>query len=224
MIKLLFIWSFWFVILIGVGAIVWRLWLTAHYQPQIYENVDEVPAKDDTLSLDKASSLRVAIVFGAAINYHGPSAVLADRIEAAVALYQDGKVDKLLMTGDNRSVNYNEPRMMKYYAQQLGVPAEDIVSDYAGRRTYDSCYRADAIFAVEEAVLVTQRFHLPRALYLCENFGLSVVGLVADHRNYVTYARYRWQIRETIAIALAWFDLHIRHPLPILGEPLPIRQ
>ncbi|MEZ4555940.1 MAG: ElyC/SanA/YdcF family protein [Caldilineaceae bacterium] len=107
-----------------------------------------------------------------------------DRVDTAIALYQAGKVDKLLMSGDNSTPEYDEPGAMMAYAIAQGVPAADIQPDYAGRRTYDTCYRAQAIFHVEDAVLVTQAFHLPRALFTCHNLGLDAQGVIADRRIY----------------------------------------
>ncbi len=100
-----------------------------------------------------------------------PPRYLQDRVQTAANLYFAGKVEKLLMSGDNRFVDYNEPAVMRKVALSLGVPEEAIVLDYAGRRTYDTCYRAKAIFGVTEAILVTQAFHLPRAIYLCNRLG-----------------------------------------------------
>ena len=91
-----------------------------------------------------------------------------------------GKVEKLLLSGDNRTLDYNEPGAMRAYAISLGVPAEDIVLDYAGRRTYDTCFRAKAIFGVDQVLLVTQMFHLPRALYTCRALGIEAEGIPAD--------------------------------------------
>jgi SanA protein len=111
---------------------------------------------------------------------------------------------------------------MAAYAQELGVPAADIVLDYAGRRTYDSCYRAKAIFGVEAAVLVTQEFHQTRAVYLCDQLGIVAVGLSADQSRYSCRSRFSWSIRETLASTVAWWDINILHPIPILGDKLPI--
>jgi SanA protein len=188
----------------------WRIWLVAHYCADIRESVDEVPSR------------RVAMVLGAGIRGERPTAVLASRIDAAAALYRAGRVEKLLMTGDNSYVDYNEPGAMQAYALQIGIPAEDIVLDYAGRRTYDSCYRARAIFGLDEVVVVTQRFHLPRSLYLCEQLGVEAVGLAADQSQFSTRLRLTWEARETVASAAAWWDTHVAKPLPILGDPLPI--
>jgi SanA protein len=175
----------------------------------IYARIEDAPAR------------RVAIVFGAGIWPDGRlSDVLADRVSTAVALYRAGKVEKLLMTGDNRFVDYNEPQAMKEYALQLGMPERDIVLDYAGRRTYDSCYRAKEIFEVPNAILVTQRFHLPRALYTCNGLGLESVGVAADRRS---YQRIRWfTLREQPAILMAWWEVMVSRPEPVLGDKLPI--
>ena len=134
-----------------------RVWVNWQFRPLVFNPNQEVPTAD------------VAIVFGAGLRRDGrPAAVLHDRVVTAVELYQNGTVKKLLMSGDNRFEYHNEPGAMRNLAVELGVPDEDIVLDYAGRRTYDTCYRAKEIFEVRNAVLVTQRFHLDRALYLCD--------------------------------------------------------
>jgi vancomycin permeability regulator SanA len=166
---------------------------------------------------------RVAIVFGAGLWHDGsPTPVLYDRVATAAQLYFSGRVEKLLMSGDNRVVEYNEPWAMRTAAIELGIPEEDIVLDYAGRRTYDTCYRASAIFGLDEAILVTQAFHLPRALYLCNQLGLPSVGVEADQRVYRKSSMAIWTIRETIATLAALWDVHVAHPVPVLGEFEPI--
>jgi SanA protein len=171
--------------------------------------------------VSETSHRPAAIVFGAGYWPSGRlSNALADRMDTAINLYRAGKVNKLLLTGDNRFVDYNEPGQMAEYAVSQGVPRDDLVLDYAGRRTYDSCYRAGVIFGVEEAVLVTQEFHLPRALFTCERLGMDVVGVVADQREYVHGDWY--QIREIPALTRAWLDLHVLRPKPVLGEPISV--
>lgn len=167
---------------------------------------------------------RVALVFGAGLRAGGsrPSVVLSDRVETAAELYHAGRVTKLLMSGDNRFVEYNEPEVMRATAIQLGVPDRDIVLDYAGRRTYDSCYRAKEIFGVQRAVVVTQSFHLDRALYLCNSLGVDAIGVAADRHAYSDSDEGWWQLREIPAVLAAWFDLNVRHPVPVMGEKLPI--
>lgn len=185
--------------------------------------ITAVYAWSRSYQLSEAPARRVAIVFGAGLSRDGsPSPILRDRIETAVRLYMAGKVEKLLMSGDNRFVYYNEPGAMRAYAIHLGVPGEDIVLDYAGRRTYDTCYRARAIFMLQEAILVTQRFHLPRALYTCNQLHLDAIGVVADQRAYLKRSWLIWNLRELFATVVAFWELHISRPLPVLGTPEPI--
>ena len=166
---------------------------------------------------------RVAIVFGAGLWRDGsPTPVLIDRVTAAADLYKAGKVEKLLMSGDNRFVNYNEPEAMRKLALALGVPDSAIVLDYAGRRTYDTCYRARDIFMVEQVILVTQAFHMPRALYECNRLGVDSVGVTSDLRVYRKSSVISWYLRETLATAGALWDINIAHPTPVLGKQEPI--
>lgn len=172
---------------------------------------------------DNAPVERVAIVFGAGLKRDGtPTAILRDRVETGVSLYLNGKVEKLLMSGDNSVENHNEPEAMRQYALSLGVPTEDIVLDYAGRRTYDTCFRAKAIFGVESALLVTQKFHLPRALFLCNTLGLNASGVEANNHNYWRGSLLIWNIREQLATTAAFLDIYVEKPSPILGVPEPI--
>lgn len=171
----------------------------------------------------EVSHTKVAIVFGAGLQRDGtPSPVLRDRVATAVSLLQNKKVDKILLSGDNRFVEYNEPGAMQQYALDLGASADAIVLDYAGRRTYDTCYRAKHIFMVDEAIIITQKFHLPRALFLCNQLGIHAIGVEADLRQYSQRSYQIWVIREIFATSAAIWDIYFRHPLPVLGEKLPI--
>ena len=166
---------------------------------------------------------RIAIVFGAGLWRNGsPTPVLEDRVTTAANLYFSGKVERLLMSGDNRFVNYNEPEAMRQKALSLGVPNEAIVLDYAGRRSYDTCYRAKVIFKVDQAILVTQAFHMPRVLYLCNRLGVDSVGVESDLRTYRKSSMLYWNARELIATIAALWDVNVGHPIPVLGDPLPI--
>jgi SanA protein len=197
------------VVILALSPLALRALVNWRYADQTYTQVAEIPPQP------------AAIVFGAGYWPSGRlSDALADRMETAIALYNTGKVNKLLLTGDNRFEDYNEPATMAAYAQQRGVPREDLVLDYAGRRTYDSCYRAGTIFGVERAVLVTQAFHLPRALYTCNHLGLEAVGVEADRRAYIRGAWY--EFRELFALTRAWFDLNVFKPLPVLGDPIVV--
>lgn len=174
-------------------------------------------------SIEDAPSKPVAIVFGAGLTRDGrPTRVLRDRVETAVELYFARKVEKLLMSGDNSFEAYNEPQAMKGYALALGVPERDIVLDYAGKRTYDTCYRAKEIFGVDQALLVTQSFHLPRALYTCNQLGVDASGVAAQNHYFLKRSRAYWNLRELIATPVALWEVHVSQPLPILGNPEPI--
>jgi SanA protein len=163
---------------------------------------------------------RIAIVFGAGLWRDGsPTPVLRDRIATAADLYLTGKVVKLLFSGDNRFIYYNEPGAMHQYALSLGVPDEAIVLDFAGRSTYDTCYRAKKIFGINDAILVTQNFHLPRALYICHVLGINAVGVPADRRDYSPGPWIYWNIRELPATLNALWQVYVTHPIPVLGEP-----
>ncbi|MGQ9489395.1 MAG: SanA/YdcF family protein [Anaerolineae bacterium] len=187
----------------GCAILIWG-WIQWRYEGLVLTDLAEVPARP------------VAVVFGAGIRPGGQlSPMLADRMDTAIALYRAGKVRKLLVSGDNRFVDYDEPTAMYNYAVARGVPAVDVVRDFAGRRTYDTCYRARAIFGVEQALLVTQRFHLPRALFTCRNLGVDALGVSADRRVYWSNPYYRF--RDAFATLRAWWDVKIVRPLPVLG-------
>lgn len=174
-------------------------------------------------STENAPSERVAIIFGAGLRRDGTlTAVLRDRVETGANLYFAGKVEKLLMSGDNQAVEYNEPEAMRQYAISLGVPDEAIVLDYAGRRTYDTCYRAKIIFGVENAILVTQKFHLPRAVFLCNALGVKAVGVEANNRYFLKRSLFFWNGREQFATITAFLDVFVKKPTPILGLADPI--
>lgn len=166
---------------------------------------------------------KIAIVFGAGLQRDGtPSPVLKDRVTTAVNLLNENKVEKLLFSGDNRFVDYDEPTSMKVYALELGADPNDIVLDFAGRRTYDTCYRAKSIFGINQAILITQKYHLPRALFICNQLGINATGVIADIRDYSSRSLRFWNLREIIATTAAIWDTWITKPVPVLGEELPI--
>ena len=171
-----------------VGTLAYKVWIDLQTESLIYE-----------VSSSELPTNQVAMVFGAGLNRAGgPSAMLYDRVATAADLYNSNKVDKLLMTGDNGMVNYNEVEVMRQTAIQLGVPDQDIVLDYAGFNTWDSCYRAREVFSLSELTIVSQRFHLPRALYTCKQLGVDGIGVAADRQPYPTFTN---ELREYVAIA-----------------------
>jgi SanA protein len=187
------------VLLIGMLPLVLRELVMARYEPRIYADPSSVP------------NGRTALVFGAAVRNGWPTTVLRDRLDAAIQLYRLGKVERLLLSGDGREQDYDEPGAMARYAISNGVAAEDLLLDRQGLRTYASCYRVAEVYDIHDLVLVTQAFHLPRALFTCEMLGVSAVGLAADQR---TYRSANWySLREMIALTVAAWDGLLR-PVP----------
>jgi SanA protein len=198
-------------IILGAAILLLPRLITALYTLPRNFNPQSVPAA------------QVAIVFGAGLQRNGtPTQVLRDRVATAAELYFSGKVEKILMSGDNSYVDHNEPGAMRTYAIELGVPETAIVLDYAGRRTYDTCYRAQKIFLIQNAILVTQSFHLARALYTCNALGVKAVGVSSDQHSYRLLSQLYWNLRELPATLTALLDVHILRPEPILGKPEPI--
>jgi SanA protein len=164
---------------------------------------------------------RAALVLGAGLNHDGtPSAVLRDRIRAGVQLLDRGQVDLLLMSGDNSVDGYSEPSAMRAAAIAQGAPAGQIAVDYGGRRTWDSCARAERIFGIQRAVVVTNDFHRARSIVLCRAAGITVDGAVGTKTT--TYAGHpKWVARETLASWRGAFDAWIHHPtVAVGGKPI----
>ncbi len=182
------------------------------YQNQIFEQ-DKFEELPDT---------RIAIVFGAGVSRDGqqPSLILRDRLDTAIELYNLGKIQKIIVSGDNRFKNYNEPQVMNSYLIEKGVRDFDIQADYAGRSTYETCYRAKEIFGISSATLISQEFHLPRALFTCEILGIEVNGASSDRNIYQTQ-NYNL-IRERFALVRSFYNLFIVHPNVVLGDKIII--
>jgi vancomycin permeability regulator SanA len=166
----------------------------------------------------------VAIVFGAGLRPDGaPTPLLADRVDLAVELLAAGRVRLLLFTGDHGTLGHDEVGAMARYAVARGVPAGRIVLDHAGFDTYASCYRARSVFGVRRAVVVTTRFHLPRAIYTCRRLGVRATGAGTPDWSRYRSDTPRWQLRELAAAGLALWQLHVTHPSPRYpGPPEPI--
>ena len=183
-------------------------WMRHNEDPRTFRAIDKVPPK------------KVAIVLGAKVYPSGAlSSVLKGRVDAAIELYAAGKVKKLLMTGDNGTRRYDEVTAMKRYALEHGVPDADIVRDYAGFRTFDSCYRARHIFGVTNAVIVTQDFHMPRSLYLARTCGIDAVGYIAPDNMSLRSLR-GLKLRESVATLGAVADAVTPWKRPRLGGPV----
>jgi SanA protein len=180
-------------------------------------------AKDKTFDVASVPPAQVALVPGAGITADDrPTLALRDRIDGAIELYRAGKVQKILMSGDNSSIYYNEPGAMTNYAIEQGIPESDIVQDYAGRRTYDTCYRAKEIFGLESVIVTTQQYHLSRMVFLCDQLGLNTSGVPVKQSDYLLNRYMMWNVREVLATVAAYIDIYILKPEPILGSPEPI--
>jgi SanA protein len=169
--------------------------------------------------INNIESHEYGIIFGAGLNQdQTASNVLADRVQVGLNLLLSGKVNKLLLSGDNRYVNYDEPTAMKRYIEdkigvdlvQYYVNAGQIVLDYGGRSTYDTCYRAKNIFNVENAVVITQEFHIVRTLTTCRLLGIDSIGVKSDLRDYSE--TFIWKIRDLFALDKAVLDLKVFKP------------
>lgn len=170
-------------------------------------------------SLAEQPKAQAAIVLGAKVWSDGtPTPTLADRVAAGVALYRAGKVEKLLLSGDHGTTSYDEVDSMRRYAMKLGVPKKDIFMDHAGFNTYDTMYRARDVFKVKKAIVVTQKYHLWRSVFLARSLGLEASGLPADKSPMHT----RDLIRETLARVKAVVEVGITRPKPLLGPTIPI--
>ncbi|MEU2383521.1 ElyC/SanA/YdcF family protein [Streptomyces sp. NPDC012461] len=157
----------------------------------------------------------VAVVFGAGLWDGEPSPYLAHRLDAAAELYRAGRIRVVLVTGDNSREDYDEPDAMRAYLTRHGVPGTRIVSDYAGFDTWDSCVRARKIFGVDRAVLISQGFHVRRAVALCEAAGVRSYGVGVTERHDATW--YYGGAREILAAGKAALDAAFRPDPRFLG-------
>ncbi|WP_395105307.1 vancomycin high temperature exclusion protein [Actinomadura sp. SCN-SB] len=171
-------------------------------------------------SVENVPATPVALVLGAGINGSQPSLFLARRLDLAADLYRRGKVKVLLVSGDNRTKGYDEPTVMRDYLLRQGVPDRKIVRDFAGRDTWDSCARAKRIFGVDRLTVVTQDFHLPRAVALCRAAGLDTWG-VGDRSPWGMGATKVGYTREPLAMIKALASLTARPDPDLLGRPEP---
>nr|WP_242040595.1 ElyC/SanA/YdcF family protein [Coleofasciculus sp. FACHB-1120] len=194
---------------------------SAAIAPATIYYVSAVTRSDRYTDPAQVPAQHVAIVLGAGVLPDGsPTPMLADRVEAAVQLYQMGRVKKLLMTGDNSRTDYDEVSVMQRYASDRGVPAADITLDYAGFSTYESCYRAREIFGVTQAVVITQQFHLSRAVYTCRQLGVNAIGLgTPDWGRYGDEVMKSYSTREALATVKAVLEVNLIRPQPtFLGQ------
>lgn len=174
---------------------------------KIYTKVENIP------------QYSVAIVFGAGVTSDlTPTDILKDRLNTAYRLYLEEKIDRILISGDNTDELYSEPQVMyDYLVFTLDVNPDDVVRDFAGLRTYDTCARAKEIWSIDRAILISQGYHLSRAIFTCNSLGIESTGYSATQYEYVNEEYYK--LREIFAIHKAVLDVYILHPEYIGGEP-----
>jgi vancomycin permeability regulator SanA len=169
-------------------------------------------------SVDTVPPAPVALVLGAGVNDDGtPSEYLLARLRIAKRLYDTGKVRALLVSGDNSRDNYDEPGDMRGWLVAHGVPENKVVADYAGFDTYDSCLRANKIFAVRKAIVVTQTYHVPRAVTLCRHLGVEATGVGDDSVRGAAFDWWQATFREQFACVKAAYDVATRRDPVFLG-------
>lgn len=169
--------------------------------------------------IDKVKQHKVGLVLGTSEKMIGGKAnpFFVNRIEASIELYNSDKIQKILVSGDNAEISYNEPKAMQKALLDKGIPKEDIVLDYAGFRTLDSVIRARDVFGQNDFIIISQEFHIKRAVYIARTLGIDAEGFVAEGVS--TKSNIRTQIREILARTQAWMDVHILNRQPkFLGE------
>lgn len=191
--KLLFL----FLFFVAAGfLVIWGLnaYISNTTSSHIYQSLDSVPAS------------HTVIILGASVHSDGKlSPILQDRVDTGLKLYTSGKVKRFLLSGDNRQSDYDEVRSMRNYLMDRNVPEAHIFMDPAGIDTYDSMYRSRAIFNLPSAIVVTQQFHLPRAIFIAKNLGLNYSGFPAYSRQYKTQESLK--LREKLANFKALFEV-----------------
>ncbi|MCF5764650.1 YdcF family protein [Aeromonas veronii] len=186
-------------------------WIVSDARHYTYDQVDEVPYN------------RVAVVLGTSkyLSGGGPNHYFKYRIKAAAELYNNAKVDFIIVSGDNATVQYNEPRQMRRALIKAGIPASAIYMDFAGFRTLDSVVRAKEVFGQERFTVVSQGFHNERAIFIARHFGIDAVGFNAEDPS--AYQGIRTRVREVFARLMGLVDLYVLDKGPkFLGEPVPV--
>jgi SanA protein len=195
--------------LLALLIVAMNLWVCHSAAAYCYPRLADVPARP------------VAIVLGALVHSDGtPSGMLEDRLQTALELYRAGRVKKIIVSGDHGRTAYDEVNVMRRWLQDRRVAPQDIFMDHAGFDTYNTMARARQVFGVDSAIVVTQDFHLPRAVYLARAAGIDAVGLKADRFDYPNM--WYHAVRESAARVKAFAEVQLRLPPHYLGPQIPI--
>lgn len=171
-------------------------------------------------SVTTLQDVEAILVLGAGIWQDKPSHMLEDRLLEAISLYEQKVAPKIIMSGDHGRKEYDEVNLMKEFAIQRGVPSEDIFMDHAGFSSYDSLYRSKEIFGVKKVIIVTQKYHLYRSLYIANQIGIEAYGISANPREYA--GQMKREFREILARNKDFFKCIIKPNPTYLGEAIPI--
>ena len=173
-------------------------------------------------SITEITDADCIIILGCGVYSNGkPSWMLKDRLERGIELYKQGVAHKIIMSGDHGSKYYDEVNVMKQYAIDEGVPSEDVFMDHAGFSTYESMYRAAEIFEADSAVIVSQEYHLYRAVYIAEKLGIKAYGINADYHHVYGGEKYR-EAREILARCKDFLKTVFKPEPTFLGESIPV--
>ena len=179
---------------------------------------DNIITPDEAVNLEDVDCI---IVLGCLVKDSGaPSDMLADRLERGIDLYKKGAAPKIIMSGDHGRTDYDEVNTMKQVAIDKGVPSSDVFMDHAGFSTYESIYRAKEIFEADKIIIVTQEYHLYRALYIAEELGIEAYGVNADYHTYG--GQINRDVREVLARCKDFFSTIFTPEPTYLGEKIPI--
>lgn len=178
---------------------------------------DQILESDELINIDDIDCI---LVLGAGIRNNNPSPMLEARLLEGINLYKKGISPKILMSGDHGRDNYDEVNVMKSYAVEQGINSEDIFMDHAGFSTYDSIYRAKNIFGAKKVIIVTQKYHLYRALYIANELGLEAYGVNSDPQKY--QGQLKREIREILARNKDFIKSKLKPESTYLGEPIPV--
>lgn len=198
--KKIFLYLFFLFIFLVFLVILANYYVLSFSKNNLYKSVSDLPKKE------------IWLVFWASVKKWKPSIILKDRLDVAFLAYKTWKINKIIVSGDNSSPDYNEPKIMKKYLISLGVKKDDIYEDFAWFDTYDSLYRARDIFNARELVLFTQEFHLKRAIYIAKKLWIETFWIATDLKKY-SRPRYN-NFREIFARVKAFLEIEIIKPKP----------
>ena len=196
-------------VLIALSILGLNLWVTLHAKKNIVSSSQELTQDYDCI-----------LILGAGLKNGQASPMLTDRLEKGIELYKQGKAPKLLMSGDHGQEQYDEVNAMKKTAVEAGIPSSDVFMDHAGFSTYDSMYRAKEVFQAKRVIIVTQRYHLYRALYIAEQIGLEAWGVAAEDVAYAGQSGR--EVREILARIKDIGYCMIKPEPTYLGEAIPV--